>query len=1088
MAKNVKLSVTVDVNGRPLIEQTSRMAKEASKNLKGMGDAARGARSSLASLRDISMVATGLSTAFQSITAECKVLTDAYQLQLESETKLETVMRQRMNASAQDIQAMKDLASAQQQIGIIGDEVTLMGMQQLATFINQRQSLEALTPAMLNLLAQQKGFNATANDSVAIANLFGKAMQGNASALTRVGITMSEAQKEALKNGNEMERASLLAQIITENVGNMNEQLAQTDAGKAKQVANAFGDWQEQIGALIMPFQTLITQIGSIGTAANTFILLGSGVGTAVKALWAFISAQKMGAVTTAATNIGVKALNATFRACGVATRVGELGVRGLAIAVRSLMVAGGVTALIWAFNEACERLGLFSTAAADATNDLTREMSPLEQGLQQAKQSGEQWLVTAESQRAKLKQLMDAHADTSAMVKELNAQYGAIFGQCATAAQWYDTLTQKSRAYADQLIKEAEAKAIAADLAEKKIRFRQISRDLEEGIISGKYLAAAPIPTSGYNNQQALNYNLKNAAWTSAGAPYRNDVKLTIEGGIKKQAKDALWKEIRQETAELRNVLDSGNAAAAKVGARTVSTGGGGGRSYTSRARGGGGRASVATTEPAKVDFEQWEFVPEDQMLQGELDKALEQIQLADLMRKNFDSVMSDKIGRIKEALGKTQNTEQKKELQSLLTKAEEEQAAGVEPWEEAYLKALDDYDALRQSIEPRIQQLQDFRAQLALPMSGPLPMDGFEAWLDFLDNLVDRADIGEIPTRDFDEWLAYLNDLAAKVDGDTLKKINKAISDVTMAKERMIRESTAAPEVDRLAPTMSQLDNAIQFYTEQQQFADAEQILKLQMTIGMLTKKRNTIAFVTEFPDVQQELVRLRNLTGKELKVELNAIGFDEIESRIKHLQDILSEAGGLLPEWMADGISEMISEYKDLQQQVGKTNGETGNTTSGISNAASAIDGLAQSISRTSEENKNLAASMTIVSAAASIAQLIAGFVAKLNAPGSTVGIWDYIAAAATGTATIIGCITSLKGVGAFAEGGVVSGPTLALVGEYAGATNNPEVIAPLSKLQSMIQTEQGASGGKVEFEIKERKLRGVLRKGAKYNSRR
>ena len=44
--------------------------------------------------------------------------------------------------------------------------------------------------------------------------------------------------------------------------------------------------------------------------------------------------------------------------------------------------------------------------------------------------------------------------------------------------------------------------------------------------------------------------------------------------------------------------------------------------------------------------------------------------------------------------------------------------------------------------------------------------------------------------------------------------------------------------------------------------------------------------------------------------------------------------------------------------------------------------------------------------------------------------------------------------------FAAGGIVSGPTMGLVGEYPGARQNPEVIAPLNKLQSMIG---GAGGG-------------------------
>lgn len=1061
MAKNVKLSVTLDINGRPLIEQTSRMAKEASKSLKGMGDAARGARSSLASLRDISMVATGLSTAFQSITAECKVLTDAYQLQLESETKLETVMRQRMNASAQDIQAMKDLASAQQQIGIIGDEVTLMGMQQLATFVNQRQSLEALTPAMLNLLAQQKGFNATANDSVAIANLFGKAMQGNASALTRVGITMSEAQKEALKNGNEMERASLLAQIITENVGNMNEQLAQTDAGKAKQIANAFGDWQEQIGALIMPFQTLITQIGSVGTAANTFILLGSGVSAATKALWNFSNAGKMAAINQKLATAAAGYLQKALAAVGISAFAGEKGIKALTWAIRGLEIATGVLAVVGALSIACDALGIASSKAGDETQNLGKEMTPLQQNLQNARQAGQDWLATANVQIAKLKQLVDGHRDDKNMVAELNSQYGTIFGSYATAAQWYDVLTRKSAAYCDQLIAEAEAKALANQIVEVRMQKREALKRFNQGVLNGSLLLdksllnpldGKPYMTTG---QAPIKMDMKGNPLPVGKSPYLTPFGVATYNGIVKGYD-------RQELslrAELDKSLKTAATAKTKVGAAAPpKRGGGGGGS-----RGGGGGSTVKT-EPAKVDFEQWEFVPEDQQLQGTLDKALEQILLADLMRRNFDVVMEDKIKRIKDALGKTQNSEQKKELQGLLEKAEAEQAAGVEPWENAYEESLDKFKDLRDVIEPRLKEIEIFRTELNKPLGEPQTL------------------------QDFEDWLAYLNALAPKADGESLKKINADIAKFSEARDAMARATAPAPEVDRLAPTMNQLDNAIQFYTEQQQFADAEQILKLQMTIGMLTKKRNTISFVTEFPDVQQELVRLRNLTGKELKVELNAIGFDEIESRIKHLQDVLSEAGGMLPGWMAEGIAEMIAEYKDLQQQVGKTNGETGNTTSGISAAASAIDGLAQSISRTSEENKNLAASMAIVSAAASIAQLIAGFVAKLNAPGSTVGIWDYIAAAATGTATIIGCITSLKGVGAFAEGGVVSGPTLALVGEYAGATNNPEVIAPLSKLQSMIQTEQGASGGKVEFEIKERKLRGVLRKGAKYNSRR
>ena len=56
------------------------------------------------------------------------------------------------------------------------------------------------------------------------------------------------------------------------------------------------------------------------------------------------------------------------------------------------------------------------------------------------------------------------------------------------------------------------------------------------------------------------------------------------------------------------------------------------------------------------------------------------------------------------------------------------------------------------------------------------------------------------------------------------------------------------------------------------------------------------------------------------------------------------------------------------------------------------------------------------------------------------------------AAGAGATVSGIFN--KAIPAFADGGIVSGPTVGLMGEYAGANTNPEVIAPLNKLKDMI----------------------------------
>lgn len=53
----------------------------------------------------------------------------------------------------------------------------------------------------------------------------------------------------------------------------------------------------------------------------------------------------------------------------------------------------------------------------------------------------------------------------------------------------------------------------------------------------------------------------------------------------------------------------------------------------------------------------------------------------------------------------------------------------------------------------------------------------------------------------------------------------------------------------------------------------------------------------------------------------------------------------------------------------------------------------------------------------------------------------------------------------GIPQFAGGGIVSGPVIAQVGEYSGASHNPEVIAPLDKLQSMMGGQAVQVTGKI-----------------------
>jgi hypothetical protein len=89
------------------------------------------------------------------------------------------------------------------------------------------------------------------------------------------------------------------------------------------------------------------------------------------------------------------------------------------------------------------------------------------------------------------------------------------------------------------------------------------------------------------------------------------------------------------------------------------------------------------------------------------------------------------------------------------------------------------------------------------------------------------------------------------------------------------------------------------------------------------------------------------------------------------------------------------------------------------------------------------------------------------AESQANAITIGTNAAAASGPAGIATIAPFIAAAMGVvqgafstiPAFAKGGIVSGPTMGLMGEYMGAKSNPEVIAPLSRLQSMLDNGGG-----------------------------
>ncbi len=221
--------------------------------------------------------AIGLTISAAAITAFSKDAKAAYERQAEGEAKLAQVMRNTIGASQEEIQSIKDLVAAQQKLGVIGDEIQLAGAQELATYVSMTSTLQKLIPVMNDMVAQQYGYSATAENATNIATMLGKVLSGQTSGLSRYGYYFTAGQEAILKFGTEAQKAATLAEVVEQSVGGMNAALAATPSGRLKQVSNTLGDIKENFGLAVTSIATTFipalngacTVLANLATLAN---------------------------------------------------------------------------------------------------------------------------------------------------------------------------------------------------------------------------------------------------------------------------------------------------------------------------------------------------------------------------------------------------------------------------------------------------------------------------------------------------------------------------------------------------------------------------------------------------------------------------------------------------------------------------------------------------------------------------------------------------------------------------------------------------------------------------------------------------
>ena len=188
---------------------------------------------------------------------------------------------------------LQQMASDLQTKTIFGDEEILKdATSQLLTFTNIAGDQFARTQSVaLDLATRLDG------DLKSASIQLGKALNdpiANLSALSRSGIQFSEDQKQVIKSLTESGRLAEAQTVILDELekqyGGSAEAAAKAGTGGLKQLANSFGDLQEEFGKIIMEFlppvidglKNMLATFQNLSPAVKRFMVIGAGIAAAL--------------------------------------------------------------------------------------------------------------------------------------------------------------------------------------------------------------------------------------------------------------------------------------------------------------------------------------------------------------------------------------------------------------------------------------------------------------------------------------------------------------------------------------------------------------------------------------------------------------------------------------------------------------------------------------------------------------------------------------------------------------------------------------------------------------------------------------
>lgn len=892
------------------------------------------------------------------------------------------------------------------------------------------------------------------------------------------------------------------------------ETMSSTGAATTQMLKNQFAAVTDLIAGIvggIQPYLNFTAQLGMtiLSVTSLTKAIKGLNIAHAL-----MIARTKAGGVAMLAFGLRASRAAAFSRVFSAALKGVAFQATATKIAIRGLMMATGVGVLIAGVTFAVEKLTGAFEDASDAAEDTTEKIDRVADTAQQAQDAfankqSEVYssLMTKYTQlQTAWKALSTAHAKAQ-WIKDNKKAFEELGLKITNAKDAEDTFVGNTDAVVESFKARAKAAARLAQLTEE----YRIQMDLADEIARGdeqyrqentvqageKVRREGEFYPAGHSAEKGMEYVNSGGHWvyTDKGAAQHN---ANIGKNPNMQSsRDALAASQERSRKIESDIAADAKAATAKVKPTPTRT------TNTTNTKGDPNNDKIIEGAKSYAD------------LTHNIGVYKKQLEAADPANKQLITSLRQQIAETEEAAQAAKDLANGWDLQNPDTLEEIDEAIS----RQQALRKKASAENL-QGIDAEIKRLQGLKAQMERNAKVPTPIEQIHTY------------------EQLDEALAIYNDRLKVATEEERAQIQTQIIELEKLRKKWdaTLEAMKKPGPIGTLKTIEDLDNAISYYGQLQKHQSADEIAATQQVIQALEAKKKAMQRPIELAGMQKEIDEINALSGREFKVKIKGMGFDALTDKIRELQKALNDIDNPPTENQRKQIEGMIATYEEWRRKsisafdtarngwdgikgIGNSiqsitdalegNGNAWQKTValvdafiGLYEGIQAVIGIINLLSAASSAHavtKGVEAGAETTEAAtreAATAANVAASVAQIAANKLETASWAELAAAMTfaahayipfaGTAIAAGMIATQQalilaaGIPKYEKGALAFGPTLGIFGEYAGASHNPEVVAPLDKLRSMIEPSEGGISGDVRFVIDGDKLVGILKR--------